>query len=131
MKDIMKHNERSNMEHSSESTKTASESCARTDKACPGIGKAKLVLCKTEREINKLMSAIIFDTLKFTKRLMEAGASPELAEATAEAFKDASGEANLVTKTDLDGLEYRLIIKMGAMFITNILVLSVLYKLFG
>nr|VFK00573.1 MAG: hypothetical protein BECKLFY1418A_GA0070994_11198 [Candidatus Kentron sp. LFY] len=76
------------------------------------------------------MSAIIFDTLKFTKRLMGAGASPELAEATAEAFKDASGEANLVTKTDLDELEYRLIIKMGAMFITNILVLSALYKLF-
>nr|VFJ47512.1 MAG: hypothetical protein BECKFW1821A_GA0114235_101641 [Candidatus Kentron sp. FW]VFJ67949.1 MAG: hypothetical protein BECKFW1821B_GA0114236_113710 [Candidatus Kentron sp. FW] len=47
------------------------------------------------------MSAIAFDTLKFTKRLVQAGASQELAEATAEAFKEASGEAEVATKSDL------------------------------
>nr|VFJ93646.1 MAG: hypothetical protein BECKH772A_GA0070896_1005914 [Candidatus Kentron sp. H]VFJ94419.1 MAG: hypothetical protein BECKH772B_GA0070898_1006114 [Candidatus Kentron sp. H]VFK01068.1 MAG: hypothetical protein BECKH772C_GA0070978_1005712 [Candidatus Kentron sp. H] len=36
------------------------------------------------------MAAMTFDTLKFTKRLTGAEASPELAEATAEAFKDFS-----------------------------------------
>lgn len=77
------------------------------------------------------MSAITFDTLKFSKRLTQAGASPELAEATAEAFRDASGEAELANKADLRELEYRLTIRMGTMFITNIVVLSALYKLFG
>nr|VFK27787.1 MAG: hypothetical protein BECKMB1821G_GA0114241_103019 [Candidatus Kentron sp. MB]VFK30221.1 MAG: hypothetical protein BECKMB1821I_GA0114274_101423 [Candidatus Kentron sp. MB]VFK75141.1 MAG: hypothetical protein BECKMB1821H_GA0114242_101623 [Candidatus Kentron sp. MB] len=76
------------------------------------------------------MSAITFDTLKFTKRLTAAVALPELAEATAEAFKEASGKAELATKADLRELEYRLTIRMGAMFISNIFVLSALYKLF-
>nr|VFK00818.1 MAG: hypothetical protein BECKH772B_GA0070898_102062 [Candidatus Kentron sp. H]VFK01867.1 MAG: hypothetical protein BECKH772A_GA0070896_102452 [Candidatus Kentron sp. H]VFK05220.1 MAG: hypothetical protein BECKH772C_GA0070978_102482 [Candidatus Kentron sp. H] len=74
---------------------------------------------------------VTFDTLKFTKRLTRAGASPELAEATAEAFKEASGKAELVTKIDLRELEYPLTIGMGAMFMTNIVVLSAVYKLFA
>nr|VFJ77385.1 MAG: hypothetical protein BECKFW1821C_GA0114237_11224 [Candidatus Kentron sp. FW] len=54
------------------------------------------------------MSAIAFDTLKFTKRLVQAGASQEPAEATAEAFKEASGEAELATKGDLRETEHRI-----------------------
>nr|VFJ88486.1 MAG: hypothetical protein BECKH772A_GA0070896_1000849 [Candidatus Kentron sp. H]VFJ92791.1 MAG: hypothetical protein BECKH772B_GA0070898_100342 [Candidatus Kentron sp. H]VFJ94758.1 MAG: hypothetical protein BECKH772C_GA0070978_100011 [Candidatus Kentron sp. H] len=50
------------------------------------------------------MSAIAFDTLEFTKRLVQAGASREIAEATAEAFKKASGEAELATKGDIRDL---------------------------
>nr|VFJ63413.1 MAG: hypothetical protein BECKFW1821A_GA0114235_11481 [Candidatus Kentron sp. FW]VFJ69595.1 MAG: hypothetical protein BECKFW1821B_GA0114236_11681 [Candidatus Kentron sp. FW] len=47
------------------------------------------------------MTAIAFDTLKFTKTLTQAGASPELAEAAARAFKEASGETDPATKSDL------------------------------
>nr|VFJ47516.1 MAG: hypothetical protein BECKFW1821A_GA0114235_101642 [Candidatus Kentron sp. FW]VFJ67943.1 MAG: hypothetical protein BECKFW1821B_GA0114236_11379 [Candidatus Kentron sp. FW] len=54
------------------------------------------------------MSAIAFDTLKFTKRLVQAGASQELAEATAEAFKEASGEAEIASKGDLREMEQRI-----------------------
>nr|VFK06693.1 MAG: Protein of unknown function (DUF1640) [Candidatus Kentron sp. LPFa]VFK65453.1 MAG: Protein of unknown function (DUF1640) [Candidatus Kentron sp. UNK]VFK72404.1 MAG: Protein of unknown function (DUF1640) [Candidatus Kentron sp. UNK] len=51
------------------------------------------------------MNAIAFDTLQFTKRLTRAGATPQLAEATAEAFKEASGQAQLATKRDIEQLE--------------------------
>nr|VFJ43059.1 MAG: hypothetical protein BECKDK2373B_GA0170837_100439 [Candidatus Kentron sp. DK]VFJ60510.1 MAG: hypothetical protein BECKDK2373C_GA0170839_10823 [Candidatus Kentron sp. DK] len=47
------------------------------------------------------MTAITFDTLKFTKRLTGAGANPELAEATAKAFGEAQGELDLATRTDI------------------------------
>ncbi|VFN00962.1 MAG: hypothetical protein BECKG1743F_GA0114225_105335 [Candidatus Kentron sp. G] len=47
---------------------------------------------------------------------MAAGISPELAEATAEAFKEVSGEVELATRIELRELEYRLTIRMGAMF---------------
>ncbi|MBT8420904.1 MAG: hypothetical protein KJO08_08600 [Gammaproteobacteria bacterium] len=43
--------------------------------------------------------------MQFTKRLTQAGATSQLAEATAEAFKEASGEAELASKRDLDRLE--------------------------
>ncbi len=43
------------------------------------------------------MVTITFDTLKFTKTLEKAGLPP----AQAEAFREASGEADLVTKKDL------------------------------
>ena len=36
----------------------------------------------------KWLPSITFDTLRFTKRLTQAGAFPELAEAIAEAFKE-------------------------------------------
>nr|VFK06690.1 MAG: hypothetical protein BECKLPF1236B_GA0070989_10028 [Candidatus Kentron sp. LPFa] len=51
------------------------------------------------------MNAIAFDTLQFTTRLTRAGATPQLAEATAEAFKEASGQAQLATKRDIEQLE--------------------------
>nr|VFK12000.1 MAG: Protein of unknown function (DUF1640) [Candidatus Kentron sp. LPFa]VFK28012.1 MAG: Protein of unknown function (DUF1640) [Candidatus Kentron sp. LPFa] len=51
------------------------------------------------------MNAIAFDTLQFTKRLTRVGATPQLAQATAEAFKEASGQAQLATKRDIEQLE--------------------------
>ncbi|MEO5375625.1 MAG: CCDC90 family protein [Alphaproteobacteria bacterium] len=51
------------------------------------------------------MAAITFDTLKFVHRLREAGIAEPQAEAIAEAFKDASGEAEIATKRDIERLE--------------------------
>jgi hypothetical protein len=47
------------------------------------------------------MSTITFDTLKFAERLEKAGVSREQASAMAEAFKDASGEAEIATRKDI------------------------------
>jgi len=47
------------------------------------------------------MASITFDTLKFVHRLRESGIPESQAEAIAEAFKEASGEAETVTKEDL------------------------------
>ncbi len=54
------------------------------------------------------MTAITFDTLKFMHRLRDAGMPEPQAEAIAEAFKEASGEAELVTKRDIDRLEAKI-----------------------
>ena len=54
------------------------------------------------------MSAVTFDTLKFTRRLKDAGVPERQAEAEAEAIKEAFGEAletQLATKTDVHRLE--------------------------
>ena len=48
------------------------------------------------------MSTITFDTLKFVERLERAGVSREQAAAMAEAFKDASGEAEIATRKDIE-----------------------------
>jgi ubiquinone biosynthesis protein UbiJ len=47
------------------------------------------------------MTTAAFDTLRFSKRLKEAGFTESQAEALAEAIKDASGEAELATKADV------------------------------
>ena len=47
------------------------------------------------------MSTITFDTLKFVERLEKAGVPREQASAMAEAFKDASGEAEIATRKDV------------------------------
>jgi hypothetical protein len=47
------------------------------------------------------MSALAFDTLKFTKTLQSAGFATEQAEAVAIAFRDASADAELATKKDI------------------------------
>lgn len=47
------------------------------------------------------MSAVTFDALKFTKTLEKAGLPAVQAEAISEAFKEASGEAELATKKDI------------------------------
>ena len=47
------------------------------------------------------MASVTFDTLKFVERLKGAGMPEEQAKALAEAFKDAQGEAEMVTRKDL------------------------------
>lgn len=42
-----------------------------------------------------------FDTLKFVEKLKAGGVPDEQAKAISEAFRDASGEADLVSKKDL------------------------------
>ena len=51
------------------------------------------------------MATITFDTLKFVRKLRESGFEEKHAEGIAEAFKDASGEAELASKRDLDLLK--------------------------
>ncbi len=48
-----------------------------------------------------LMATITFDTLKFTKKLKEAGFPEAQAEALVDAVLGATSEAELVTKKDL------------------------------
>jgi hypothetical protein len=47
------------------------------------------------------VATVTFDTLKFVEKLKSAGLPEEQAQAISEAFRDASGEADLVTKQDL------------------------------
>lgn len=54
------------------------------------------------------MAAVTFDTHKFVRKLKEAGFEEKQAEAVSDAFKDATGEADLATKQDLRELELRL-----------------------
>jgi hypothetical protein len=75
------------------------------------------------------MASITFDTHKFIRKLEGAGIPLNQAEAIAEAFREARMEAELATKTDLRELEYRLIIKLGAMMMASIAVVATLVKL--
>jgi len=59
------------------------------------------------------MASVTFDTLKFAKRLEAAGVSAQQAEATAEAFAEATSQ-ELATKADLSLLEARLSAKIEA-----------------
>lgn len=54
------------------------------------------------------MAAITFDTHRFIRKLEAAGFDPKQAEAVADAFMEAQGEAELVTKRDLERLEAKL-----------------------
>lgn len=58
------------------------------------------------------MATTTFDTLKFVRKLREAGFEEKQAEGIAEAFKDASGEAELATKRNLDLLKQDLRVDM-------------------
>lgn len=58
------------------------------------------------------MATITFDTHKFITRLEGAGFSREQAEAVAEVFKDASGEAEVATRRDIQEIATRLEAKM-------------------
>lgn len=82
------------------------------------------------------MTTITFDTLKFVHRLRSAGIPEPQAEAITEAFKDASGEAEVATRRDverleakIDALEYRMTIKLGGMLVVAVGVIAVLVKL--
>ena len=59
------------------------------------------------------MATITFDTPKFTRKLEAAGFTQEQAEAMAEAFRDASGEAELATRQDLRELNPHLEVKIN------------------
>ena len=54
------------------------------------------------------MNAITFDTLKFVKKLESSGVPIPQAEAIAEAFKEAGGEAELATRQDVKELDITL-----------------------
>lgn len=75
----------------------------------------------------EIHSTIRFDTLKFTKRLKEAGMPEAQAEAFTEAFKEAQGEADLVTKQDLRELEERLRGTLYQALLVQTLTLAVLF----
>ena len=47
------------------------------------------------------MVAVAFDTLKFVRKLKDCGFDEKQAEGVAEAFREASSEAELVTTKDL------------------------------
>ena len=59
------------------------------------------------------MATVAFDTRKFAKRLEAAGVSAQQAEATAEAFAEATSQ-ELATKADLALLETRLSARIDA-----------------
>ena len=79
------------------------------------------------------MSSISFDTLAYAKKLIAAGVPAQQAEIQAETFAEII-EERLATKQDIRDLEvklkemeYRMIIKLGAMLVvTSTLVIGVL-----
>jgi hypothetical protein len=82
------------------------------------------------------MATITFDTHKFVRKLESAGFTADQAEAVADAFRDASGEADLASKRDIDDLrrdmremEQRMIIKLGALIVVAVTVVATLDKL--
>lgn len=54
------------------------------------------------------MAAVTFDTLKFARRLKDAGVPPMQAEAEASALAEALGDVDIATKRDLKELELRI-----------------------
>ena len=77
------------------------------------------------------MATITFDTLKFVKRLKEAGFREDQAEALSDAFKESQQTtiADLATKSDLKELEARLTVRMGGMLAASIAIVAALVKL--
>lgn len=92
------------------------------------------------------MTAITFDTLKFSRRLKEAGVLPAQAEAEAEALaevlevnlKDLATKEDLVRmeerlterfESKLVQLEQRMIIKLGGLMVVAIGIVATLVKL--
>lgn len=56
----------------------------------------------------RAMATISFDTHKFVKTLQDAGFDQKQAEALTAAVREASGEAELATKRDLERMESKL-----------------------
>lgn len=77
------------------------------------------------------MSETTFDTLKYAKRLKEAGFTEQQAETQAEVFREVIDD-KLATKQDLKNLEerlsYRLTIRFGGMLVAAVLVLAAIIK---
>ncbi len=78
------------------------------------------------------MNTLNFDTLKYAKRLKAAGMDPLLAEEQASAMAEVLdiNLQNLATKSDLQLLEQRMVIKLGALMVVSIGALTGLLKLF-
>jgi hypothetical protein len=74
------------------------------------------------------MSALIFDTHKFIKRLTEAGMPLGQAEVLAEEQTKLIDE-RLATKDDLKMMELRLTMKMGALITAGIGIVATVTKL--
>ena len=62
------------------------------------------------------MAAITFDTLKFVETLKAHGIPEEQAKGIAEAFKDATGEAELASKLDLKEMRLEIDAKFEKVF---------------
>jgi hypothetical protein len=80
------------------------------------------------------MSTVTFDTLKFVKRLEEAGMSQREAEAIAtaqsEAFEELTKTKEIATKTDLHELKYDMLKWIvGLAFAQFALLVGILLKL--
>ena len=77
------------------------------------------------------MNILNFDTLKYAKRLKAACMYSLLAEEQAAAMADVLeiNLQNLATKSDLQLLEQRMVIKLGALMVISIGVLTALLKL--
>ncbi len=77
------------------------------------------------------MNILNFDTLKYAKRLKAAGMDPLLAEEQAAAMTEVLeiNLQNLATKSDLQLLEQRMVIKLGALMLVSIGALTGLMKL--
>ena len=77
------------------------------------------------------MNILNFDTLKYAKRLKAVGMDPALAEEQAAAMAEVLeiNLQNLATKSDLQLLEQRMVIKLGALMVVSIGVLTGLLKL--
>lgn len=72
-------------------------------------------------------TALSFDTLQYSKKLIEAGFTEQQAEVQAEAIRGLIDE-KLATKADLKLLEYSLLIKLGGLMTVGIMVLAALIK---
>ena len=72
--------------------------------------------------------AIEFDTLEYSKKLRAAGFTEVQAEVQAEALADMF-ENQIATKRDLRELEYRLLIRLGAMMTVAIGAIAALVKM--
>lgn len=74
------------------------------------------------------MSTITFDAHKFVKRLTEAGMPLTQAEILADEQASLIDE-RLATKDDLERLELKLVLKLGAMMAGSIAIVAALIKL--
>jgi len=72
--------------------------------------------------------SIVFDTLDYAKKLKAAGFTDKQAEVQAEALAEIF-ENQLATKRDLRELEYRLLIRLGAMLAASIALVAAIVKL--
>jgi hypothetical protein len=64
----------------------------------------------------RIMTVIAFDTLKYSKHLIEAGVPQRQAEGQAEALAQVVDE-QLATKQDLKELEHKILMRLGSLII--------------